>query len=125
GGPRGGSRAECFVQHRLMGAGQPHPDQPTAEYPHRQWAAHPTNLAQETTIGKMEASNSVFESVYTTTAPLTYSRQSSHRDDWQIELGELLAFPTISAQPQHRRDIAAAAHWLKSHLARLGLHHVQ
>ena len=73
----------------------------------------------------MGASNPVFESVYTTTAPLTYSRQSSRRDDWRDELGELLAFPTISAQPQHRRDIEAAAHWLKGHLARLGLHHVQ
>src|SRR6266705_4611753 len=73
----------------------------------------------------MGANNSVFESVYTTTAPLTYSRQSSRRDDWQIELGELLAFPTISAQPQHRRDIEAAAHWLKGHLIKLGLHHVQ
>jgi acetylornithine deacetylase/succinyl-diaminopimelate desuccinylase-like protein len=67
----------------------------------------------------------MFESVYTTTAPLTYSRQSSRRDDWRHELGELLAFPTISAQPQHQRDIWAAAHWLKEHLTMLGLHHAQ
>lgn len=67
----------------------------------------------------------MFESVYTTTAPLTYSRQSSRRDDWLHELGELLAFPTISAQPRHQRDIWAAAHWLKEHLTMLGLHHVQ
>jgi acetylornithine deacetylase/succinyl-diaminopimelate desuccinylase-like protein len=73
----------------------------------------------------MGASNPVFESVYTTTAPLTYSRQPSARDDWLRELGELLTFPTISAQPQHRRDIEAAAYWLKEHLTKLGLHHVQ
>lgn len=60
-----------------------------------------------------------------TTAPLLYSSQLSHRDDWLQELGELLTFPTISAQPRHRRDIEAAAYWLKNHLARLGLHHVQ
>src|SRR5436309_1133098 len=73
----------------------------------------------------MGASNPVFESVYTTTAPLTYSRQSSRKDDWRNELSELLAFPSISAQPQHRRDIEAAAYWLKEHLTKLGLHHVQ
>ncbi len=73
----------------------------------------------------MEASNTVFESAHTTTAPLTYSRQPSARDDWLRELGELLTFPTISAQPQHRRDIEAAAYWLKEHLTKLGLHHVQ
>jgi acetylornithine deacetylase/succinyl-diaminopimelate desuccinylase-like protein len=67
----------------------------------------------------------VFESVYTTTAPLTYSRQSSRRDDWRDELGELLAFPTISAIPAHWRDIETAAYWLKGHLTKLGLHHVQ
>ena len=67
----------------------------------------------------------MFESVYTTTTPLIYSRQSSRRDDWRHELGELLAFPTISAQPQHQRDIWAAAYWLKEHLTMLGLHHVQ
>lgn len=31
----------------------------------------------------------MFESIYTTTAQLTYNRQSSHRDDWRHELGEL------------------------------------
>jgi len=55
--------------------------------------------------------------------PLTYSRQPVRREHWLEELGELLAFPTISAQPQHRRDIEAAANWLKNHLAMLGLHH--
>src|SRR5947208_15491129 len=73
----------------------------------------------------MEASNTMFGSVYTTTTPLTYSRQSSRRDDWRLELGELLAFPTISAQPRHQRDIWAAVHWLKDHLTMLDLHHAQ
>ncbi len=73
----------------------------------------------------MEVSNTVFESAHTTTAPLTYSRQPSVRDDWLRELGELLTFPTISAQPSYRRDIEAAAYWLKEHLTKLGLHHIQ
>ena len=57
--------------------------------------------------------------------PVQYSQQPAHRERWLRELGELLAFPTISAQPQHRRDIEAAAYWLKEHLTKLGLHHVQ
>jgi acetylornithine deacetylase/succinyl-diaminopimelate desuccinylase-like protein len=56
---------------------------------------------------------------------LTYSRQLTHRQRWLQELGELLSFPTISAQPRHRRDIEAAAHWLKRHLIKLGLYRVQ
>lgn len=41
---------------------------------------------------------------------------------WLTQLGELLAFPTVSAQPRHRADIGAAAHWLARHLATIGLH---
>jgi acetylornithine deacetylase/succinyl-diaminopimelate desuccinylase-like protein len=59
------------------------------------------------------------------TIPLQYSHQLSNRDRWLRELGELLAFPTISANSTHRRDIVAAAHWLKRHLAQTGLHHIQ
>src|SRR5947207_15119002 len=58
-------------------------------------------------------------------SPLQYSQQSSNKRRWLRELGELLAFPTISAQPRHQRDIWAAAHWLEDHLIKLGLHHVQ
>jgi acetylornithine deacetylase/succinyl-diaminopimelate desuccinylase-like protein len=60
-----------------------------------------------------------------TDASLTYSSQPANRKRWLQELGELLAFPTISAQPLHRRNIEAAAHWLEQHLTRLGLYHAQ
>src|SRR6266487_582197 len=60
-----------------------------------------------------------------TISSLQYSQQSSNKRRWLHELSELLAFPTISAQPRHQRDIWAAAHWLKEHLTMLGLHHVQ
>ncbi len=42
-----------------------------------------------------------------------------------LELGELLAFPTISAQPNHRQDLEAAAQWLEDHLRMIGLRHAQ
>ncbi len=60
-----------------------------------------------------------------TTAPLRYSRHRSNQKRWLQELGELLAFPTISAQPRHRPDIEAAARWLREHLTNLGLTHAQ
>jgi acetylornithine deacetylase/succinyl-diaminopimelate desuccinylase-like protein len=56
---------------------------------------------------------------------LHYSRQQTRRECWLKELAELLAFPTISAIPKHRRDIEAAAYWLQRHLVRIGLHHAQ
>lgn len=67
----------------------------------------------------------MLETTYTAYLPQKYSQQTTNRQRWLQELGELLAFPTISAQPQHRRDIEAAASWLKNHLAMLGLHHAQ
>ncbi len=60
-----------------------------------------------------------------TNAPLQYSSHPTNRQRWLRELGKLISFPTISAQPRHRRDIEAAALWLKQHLARLGLRHAQ
>ena len=63
--------------------------------------------------------------MYKTHVLLQYSRHQSQRHRWIQELGELLSFPSISAHPQHRRDIEAAAHWLKDHLVRLGLKRVQ
>jgi acetylornithine deacetylase/succinyl-diaminopimelate desuccinylase-like protein len=57
--------------------------------------------------------------------PLHYSSQPANRQRWLQELGKLLSFPSISAQPRHRRDIEAAALWLKEHLAQLGLRHTQ
>jgi len=64
-------------------------------------------------------------STYAPTLPLQYSYQPNNRARWLRELGDLLSFPTISAQSQHRRDIEAAALWLKEHLTRLGLRHAQ
>jgi len=67
----------------------------------------------------------LLETIYATTAPLQYSSQPSNRQRWLREMGKLISFPTISAQPRHRRDIEATAHWLKEHLMRLGLRHAQ
>jgi len=54
---------------------------------------------------------------------LHYAHQQMSRMSWLKELSELLAFPTISAIPKHRRDIEAAASWLQRHLISIGLHH--
>jgi acetylornithine deacetylase/succinyl-diaminopimelate desuccinylase-like protein len=70
-------------------------------------------------------SPSSITSVTTLNAPLQYSSQPSNRQRWLRELSKLLSYPTISAQPRHRRDIEAAALWLKEHLTRLGLRHAQ
>ena len=60
---------------------------------------------------------------YFETMALQFSRQQKSRRRWLKELSELLAFPTISAIPKHRRDIEAAASWLQRHLISIGLHH--
>ncbi len=60
-----------------------------------------------------------------TTATLNYTRQSEVRSRWLSQLGELIAFPTISVLPKHRRDLKACAQWLARHLAEIGLHHVR
>ena len=57
--------------------------------------------------------------------PLRYSQQPEKRSRWLTELSDLIAFPTISAQPRHRSDIKACADWLARHLAEIGLQHVQ
>lgn len=56
---------------------------------------------------------------------LAYSRQPARREEWLRELEILLAFPSISTLAARRRDLAAAAHWLKRHLEGLGLYHAQ
>ncbi len=60
-----------------------------------------------------------------TVNPIRYSQQSEQRSRWLSQLSDLIAFPTISALPQHRKDIKACAHWLARHLSEIGLHHVQ
>lgn len=57
--------------------------------------------------------------------PLRYSQQPEMRSRWLSQLAELIAFPTISAQPQHRKDIQVCANWLARHLAEIGLQHIQ
>lgn len=57
--------------------------------------------------------------------PLCYSYQTEQRSRWLSQLAELIAFPTISALPRHRRDLKACAQWLAQHLAELGLHNAQ
>lgn len=71
------------------------------------------------------ARNALLAVTYRTNAAFQYSYRPANQERWLRELGELLAFPTISAQPQHQRDIRAAAHWLEGHLIKLGLHHAQ
>lgn len=64
-------------------------------------------------------------SLLTTALPLRYCSRSEQRSIWLSQLSDLIAFPTISALPQHRKDITACAHWLARHLADIGLHHAQ
>ena len=44
-----------------------------------------------------------------------------HHDRFIQELCEYLQFPSISAQPEHRRDVAACAQWLRDHCQQIGL----
>ena len=37
------------------------------------------------------------------------------------ELREYLAFPSVSAQPKHRKDVVGCAEWLRRHCAAMGL----
>jgi acetylornithine deacetylase/succinyl-diaminopimelate desuccinylase-like protein len=60
-----------------------------------------------------------------TTSPIHYSQQITHRSRWLSQLAELISFPTISALPKHRKDIKACAQWLARHLAEIGLQQVQ
>jgi acetylornithine deacetylase/succinyl-diaminopimelate desuccinylase-like protein len=61
----------------------------------------------------------------TTAFPIHYCSQSEQRSRWLSQLAELITFPTISAIPQHRKDIKACAQWLARHLAEIGLQHIQ
>jgi acetylornithine deacetylase/succinyl-diaminopimelate desuccinylase-like protein len=54
---------------------------------------------------------------------LAYARV--HRRRFLGELKELVAFPTVSAQPRYAGDIRKCAAWLAGHLRRIGLEHVQ
>jgi acetylornithine deacetylase/succinyl-diaminopimelate desuccinylase-like protein len=41
------------------------------------------------------------------------------------ELSDFICFPSVSAQPQHAKDIRACAGWLAAQLRKIGLEHVQ
>src|SRR5487761_2626997 len=50
---------------------------------------------------------------------LDYLKQNQTR--FVAELCELLRFPSVSAQPQHKQDLRACAAWLVQHCRQLGL----
>ena len=44
-----------------------------------------------------------------------------NQDRFVAELCEFLRFPSVSAQPQHKKDMCACAGWLASHCRKIGL----
>ncbi|MDT8306091.1 MAG: dipeptidase [Anaerolineae bacterium] len=56
-------------------------------------------------------------------APLSYAAQ--HQSAHLEELFEFLRIPSISAQPQHREDVARAAEWLADSMTAAGLENVR
>jgi acetylornithine deacetylase/succinyl-diaminopimelate desuccinylase-like protein len=46
---------------------------------------------------------------------------AGHRARFVDELKQLVSFPSVSAQPEHKRDVDTCAHWLAQHLRQLGL----
>ena len=52
---------------------------------------------------------------------LALSYAVAHQQDQLEELKELLSIPSISAQPQHKGDMARAAQWLVDHLLVIGM----
>jgi acetylornithine deacetylase/succinyl-diaminopimelate desuccinylase-like protein len=44
-----------------------------------------------------------------------------NQDRFVAELCEFLRFPSVSAQPQHKKDLRACAEWLSNHCRRIGL----
>ena len=44
-----------------------------------------------------------------------------HQARFVAELCELLRFPSVSAQPQHKKDLSACAEWLVQHCRQIGL----
>ena len=50
---------------------------------------------------------------------LDYLKRNQAR--FVAELCDYLRFPSVSAQPQHKKDVRACAEWLASHCRRIGL----
>ena len=50
---------------------------------------------------------------------------TAHRDQFLVELKDLLAIPSISALPEYKPDVERAARWLADHFTSLGLGNAQ
>src|SRR5882724_12629531 len=50
---------------------------------------------------------------------LTYLKTNQRR--FVNELCDYVRFPSVSAQPQHRKDMKACAEWLVAHCKKIGL----
>src|ERR1039458_6263990 len=50
---------------------------------------------------------------------LDYLKRNQAR--FVVELCEYLRFPSVSAQPQHKKDLRACAGWLVNHARQIGL----
>src|SRR5215471_4182620 len=50
---------------------------------------------------------------------IRYLKQNQAR--FVSELCDYIRFPSVSAQPQHRHDLRACAHWVADHCRRIGL----
>lgn len=50
-----------------------------------------------------------------------FSYLQDNRERFIEELCEYVRFPSVSAQPEHRRDLAACAEWLVNHCRQIGL----
>jgi len=46
---------------------------------------------------------------------------TQHHDRFVRELCDYVQIPSISAQPDHRRDMEVCAHWLRDHCRNIGL----
>jgi acetylornithine deacetylase/succinyl-diaminopimelate desuccinylase-like protein len=49
----------------------------------------------------------------------------SQRARFVAELSDFIRFPSVSAQPNHAKDVRGCAGWLADHLPEIGLQHVQ
>jgi acetylornithine deacetylase/succinyl-diaminopimelate desuccinylase-like protein len=61
----------------------------------------------------------IFLANYFMQAVLDYLKQNQSR--FVAELCELLRLPSVSAQPQHKKDLVACAEWLVAHCKQIGL----
>ena len=48
-----------------------------------------------------------------------YLKQNQSR--FVADLAEYVGFASVSAQPEHQKDVVACAHWLTRHMRQIGL----